>query len=90
MGKAMTKAIWKYTLERDTQSIAAPIGAKWLCAHEQGNDVCVWAEVDTAEKELILYCFEEYCTGEPFRVNGKYLGTCFFNNGSCVLHVYLK
>ena len=86
----MTKTIYKYTLERDIQSLSAPVGAKWLCAREQGNDTCVWAEVDPNEKDLMLYDFKVYRTGEPFKAGGKYLGTCFFSGDIYVLHVYLK
>lgn len=87
----MTKAVWKYTI--DCPHIDAPIGAKWLCAHEQGNDVCVWAEVDQENFSLVTHTLEVYGTGHTIKtpsLHRKYLGTCFLENGSLVLHVFVN
>lgn len=84
------KTVWKYTLDPYRPTVFAPVGAKWLCAHEQWHDICLWAEVDP-QRDKAVYSFEVHGTGEtiPATNDRKYLGTCFLDGGSLVLHVFV-
>ena len=42
------KTIYKYPLEiTDEQTVSMPIGAQVLSAQMQGNNLCIWALVDS-------------------------------------------
>lgn len=43
----MSHAVWKFSLQAGPQVIMMPKGARVLHVHEQGNQPCVWALVDT-------------------------------------------
>lgn len=65
-----------------------PAGAKVLTAREQGDDVCLWAEVDPAAA-LEMRRFAVYSTGSEIPViPGIYIGTAMLAAGRLVLHVY--
>lgn len=69
-----------------------PKGATILCAREQGNDVCVWAEVDPWQTMKELRYFDIYGTGHDISDEGvpprKYIGTAHLMNGRLIFHVF--
>jgi hypothetical protein len=87
----MTKTIWKYVLIPEKLTISIPEGATVLTAREQGNEICIWAEVYT-EKPLETRTFEIYGTGHNLStgmgIDRQYIGTAVLHGGSLILHVY--
>lgn len=81
------KAIWKFALSEHC-TLDMPVGATILTAREQGDDVCMWAEVDPRapmEKR------EFHVFGTGFKLPEKamvYLGTAQLHGGRLVLHAY--
>lgn len=80
--------IWKFTLTPHG-FVEMPAGAKVLTTAAQGDDICIWAEVDSgAEKETRH--FEVYGTGHEMKqdmgIDRRYVGTAFL--GPLVFHVY--
>lgn len=80
--------IYKYKLNlQDTQIINAPI-VKPLCVQKQGNELALWAEVDTA-KDNEIFQVTIVGTGHSVPTDaGEYLSTV--QDGYYVWHVYLN
>lgn len=87
----MTKTIWKYVLIPEQLTVSIPEGATILTAREQGDDICIWAEVYT-ENPLETRTFEIFGTGHDIPVgimiDRKYIGTAVLLGGRYVFHVY--
>ena len=87
----MTKTIWKYVLVPEMLTISIPEGATILTAREQGDEICIWAEVCT-EKPLETRSFEIYGTGHniptDMGVDRRYIGTAAIYGGKYIFHVY--
>lgn len=83
----MTK-IYKYKLDlQDTQIINAPI-VKPLCAQKQGDELVLWAEVDTT-KDNEIYQVTIVGTGHSVPTGaGEYLSTV--QDGYYIWHVYIR
>ena len=90
------KTIWKFVLAaEELQTIAMPADATLLYAREQGNDICVWAEVETSHWAEFLQedrTFEVFATGQRWPDNARakraYLGSAHLQGGALVFHVY--
>lgn len=89
----MTKQIWKFTIPltaRDTNCIPIemPDHAQILTAREQGDALCIWAQVSQTQESKTRN-FAVVGTGHELP-DGKlgYLGTGVLMEGSLVLHVY--
>lgn len=88
----MTNKIWKQELRIvDTQEIEVPGGARFLCAREQGDQVCVWFLCDPSAarvKRTIHVCG----TGHNAREysHAEYIGTAVVHGGMLVWHVFEK
>ena len=83
------KTIHKYVLPaQDDVVVKMPIGAKILQVAAQREEICLWAEVDTAKK-LENVEFEINGTGHELSSKKKtYLGTAQLHQGRIVLHVF--
>lgn len=85
----MNKTIWKIALRgADVQTIDVPVGAEFLCAREQRDDICVWFRCDPSQpveqrKVAIVG------TGNPAPADGRYIGTASLLNGSLIFHVFV-
>ena len=84
------KTIYKYPIESIGETITMPTGAIVISAAVQGDEICLWAEVDTDNKKEVRR-FEVFCTGEGMpRGNGDavriFIATVF--RGPYVFHVY--
>ena len=85
----MARTIWKFSLTFPGKAeVSMPAGAKVLLAREQGNNICVWAEVDPNANPMIRQ-FAVYGTGNPMPANpGRCIGTAMLFNGAAVYHFY--
>lgn len=86
----MSKTVWKFTVHPWDTRVEMPKGARLLHVHEQGGDVCLWAEVDPAAPKVdrVVLVFG---TGHPIRHEQiEYVGTAHLVEAgqSLVLHVY--
>lgn len=83
-------SIWKFKLEpAETQEVTMPFGAVVLSAQCQGDDICLWVQLDTTnasspERRII----EVFGTGEaiPYEGERKFIGTVL--DGALVWHVF--
>jgi len=84
------KIIYKYPLPKDGK-LVIPKEAQILTIREQGEDVFLWALVETkkASDERTLLVFG---TGHVIAddLNIEYLDTFFVSNGKFVFHVFEK
>lgn len=74
----------------DVTKVVMPKNAKILTVGAQGNDVCIWAEVQSDEEDVIR-SFEMFGTGHEMDygrcIKREYLGSAFIESGF-VIHVY--
>lgn len=84
------KTVYKYPLNVEHPVIKMPLGAEILAVREQGDEICVWAKVDTAQTASALRAFNVYGTGHPITdsPSAEYLGTAMLMGGRLVLHVF--
>lgn len=87
----MTPTIWKTVLiPAGEQEISVPVGAVFLCAREQRDNICVWFQcypVQDREKRTIRIC----ATGDdapPFGNAWRFLGTASLSEGRYIFHVF--
>jgi hypothetical protein len=80
------KTVYKYPLldKTDIRSASIPRNAKVVHAGMQGDDLCIWAEIDTDEKILHKRYFSVFGTG--MEVRGHHVTT--FMMGPYVWHLY--
>lgn len=83
--------IFKYPIEAtDSQGIEMPAGAKILCVQTQGEQPCIWAQVDPHER-MVRRQIWVYGTGHHMlRTQDKYVGTFQLSGGSLVFHVFVE
>jgi hypothetical protein len=83
----MTRVIYKYPFAiTDAQPFPLPTGAKILMVEMQGDQPCLWAEVEPAAR-LIGWTLCVVGTGQPFESGDReHIGS--FQSGSFVWHVY--
>ena len=82
------KTIWKYELKRKgVQIIAMPRNAEILTVQAQGNNIALWAVVDTEEQKENRH-FEIVGTGGYIdeTIQRVYLGTIQFSG--LVYHIF--
>jgi hypothetical protein len=83
----MAKSIWKFQLHTEG-AVEMPIGAKVISAREQGDHICLWAEVDPKMGKVERW-FSVYGTGWPLPDEpGEFIGTALLSGGALVFHVY--
>ena len=92
------RTIYEYTLnnsyEWENTIIELPINSKILCAREQGDDVCIWIELDQFETKKEKHEFKLFTTGqsipEGLAISEKYnyIGTASLQHGNFIVHVY--
>ena len=84
------KTIFKYPLSvTDTQFVKMPKSADPFTAHFQGDQLCIWAYVDT-EEDLEDREFKIFGTGQPIDLLGlfRFLSTVHHETG--VWHIFVK
>ena len=85
------KKIFKYPLEIiDTQFIELPLGAEILTVQIQGDQLCLWAMVNTLPGAIKKNRrIEIIGTGYPVPVGElKYISTFQIMDGSLIFHVF--
>jgi hypothetical protein len=84
----MARTIWKFQLNPIARGVVMPVGAKVLTAREQGDTICIWAEVDP-DAEGSMRHFVVYGTGHEMPDDpGTYIGTASLSGGRLIFHVY--
>lgn len=84
------KTIHKYVLETNATKLSTYEGVRWLHAAEQHDEITVWAEVNTLEREC-LRTLHVVGTGQPIPTEAKqYLGSAPVAGGHYVFHVYAE
>lgn len=90
------KTIYKYELkavchQNLTEPVMMPHDAKILQVGAQGDDMFIWAEIDT-ESSVIERHFEIFCTGHEMQVDmgveREYIGSLMMHGGAVIFHVY--
>ena len=91
----MRKAIFKYLLDiQDENKISMPKGAEILtCQTQNDKQPCVWAIIDTEQKETEVRHFEILGTGHTANALNEgykriYISTFQILNGSLVFHLF--
>jgi hypothetical protein len=85
----MDRTIWKAVLKpTGIQELEFPVGAEFLCAHEQHEKICIWFRVNPDQKVTERRKIAIIGTGHPAPADGRYLGSAFLNGGLLVLHVF--
>jgi len=85
------KKIFKYPLEiTDTQFVELPLGAEILTTQMQGNQLCLWAIVNTLPEAVKKNRrIEIIGTGNPMPIGDlKYISTFQMLGGGLVFHVF--
>lgn len=83
--------IWKYTLQTtDRQTVSMPAGARMLSVQVQHDRMCLWALVNDMTQKRVTRYIAIVETGEPFPegVFLNFIGTCQFDGGELVYHVF--
>jgi hypothetical protein len=86
------KTVYKYPLRlADAQAVQLPKGARILTAQFQGEQLCLWAMVDTDQDEMQKREIRIHGTGHPIsNVDAlRYIGTVQQFGGSLIWHVFL-
>jgi hypothetical protein len=82
--------IHKYVLSSGRMKIALPIGAKVLTVQRQGEDLCLWAVVDSSQQRE-MRVFEVFGTGHQMPdglSKFQYISTVQEMGGALVWHVF--
>lgn len=88
--------IWKYELDiGEVLPVEMPRGAKVRYVGMQGDQLCVWAQVDS-DQPLVKRVFAVHGTGHTIRPTARengtelptYLGTFMMYGGELVFHVF--
>lgn len=85
------KKIYKYPLEiTDTQFVELPLGAEILTVQMQGNQLCLWAMVNTLPEAIKKNRrIEIIGTGNPIPIGDlKYISTFQMMDGRLIYHVF--
>jgi len=82
------RVVYKYKIHKFNHQLAIPVGAKFLHAEYVQNDFCVWYEVETSNKEVILDLII-LLTGQEFPEGlFRHIATVF--EGRLVWHLYQR
>ncbi len=86
------KVVYKYKLKVGINAISLPKNSESLSVAFQGDDLCMWIEVnpDNNPTEDVVRYFEAFGTGYEFSDNHiiSFIGTAFLYDASFVVHVY--
>ncbi len=88
----MTNKIWKQQLRvTDEQEIEVPAGARFLCAREQSDQVCVWfiCNPDAAKVRRTILMRGTGHDAPDFK-EATYIGSAVVRLGALVWHVFEK
>ncbi|KAB2329434.1 DUF7352 domain-containing protein [Bacillus mesophilum] len=91
----MNNTIWKYVLKAGTlNEIDMPFGCELLSVETQGEDIVIYALVNTKEDKQQKVEVRTYGTGHDIDTNltngYKFLGTANLQAQSLMFHVFYK
>ena len=80
------KKIYKYNLDiTDRQLLELPKGSEILSVKNQGDNICLWALVNSEEQSKEVFEIEIFGTGhdiyENEKTERKFIDTCVMPNG---------
>lgn len=81
------KQIHKYVLTKSVNRVPSYEGAKVIHIGNQREQITVWAEVHTLERESLLE-LRIVGTGGEVPIGGRRVGSALMANGEFVFHVY--
>ena len=83
------RTVHKYVLSDVRNEVSTYEGARFLCAANQREQITVWAEVNTLERECLrrLYVVG---TGGKVPPGCDYVGSALMADGDFVFHVYAE
>ena len=83
------RTVHKYVLSDVRNEVSTYEGARFLCAANQREQITVWAEVNTLERECLrsLYVVG---TGGKVPPDCDYVGSALMADGDFVFHVYAE
>ena len=83
------RKIYKYVIPPNNHVVAMPWDRQLLGVGAQGNNICIWAEVEPdAEPEKIRFAVVP-TGGDVPKNKACHLGTVLLNSASLVFHIYL-
>lgn len=86
------RTVYKYVLSKgefvDTR-VTLPKGAEVLTVEMQAGRLCLWARVETDEREMVVRGVEMMGTGGPLASNWPYVGT-FHPGPGMVIHAFVE
>lgn len=87
-------SIWKFVLEsQENQMLEIPLGAEILSTETQGDEIVIYALVNTEQTEKEYKDVRVYGTGVAIPdviTEYNFLGTANLYNGSMMFHVFYK
>ena len=86
------KTIWKYELETtDYQLLSIPLPAKILSVSSQGNQIVLYAEIDTKSMLLREVAVWIHGTGHEKKAydTSTFIGTVKLLDGALMFHVFV-
>ena len=87
-------SVWKFLLQADhSQKLEFPLGSKVLSVESQGDDIVIYALVNTEQTEKEIKEIRTYGTGHDIPndiIEFNFLGTAKLYNDSMVFHVFYK
>ncbi len=84
------KTIFKYTLfVTDEQEVGMPDGAHVLSAQMQGDQLCIWALVDS-EARTVNRNVRIFGTGRPVNIEGNWQFAGTVQEGPFVWHIFVE
>jgi len=81
------KAVHKYVLNDVEQGVSTFERAKFLHVANQREQICLWAEVNTLERECVRTVYV-VGTGGEVPSGTTYIGSALMADGDFVFHVY--
>ena len=83
------RTVHKYVLSDVRNEVSTYEGARFLCAANQREQITVWAEVNTLEREC-LRTLHVVGTGHEVPRGAAFIGTALMAGGDYVFHVYAE
>ena len=83
------RTVHKYVLSDVRNEVSTYEGARFLCAANQREQITVWAEVNTLEREC-MRTLHVVGTGHEVPRGAAFIGTALMAGGDYVFHVYAE
>lgn len=83
------RTVHKYALTEPTNKVSTFEGARFIHVANQREQVTVWAEVNTMERECLAN-LHIVGTGGEVPSGGRFVGSALMASGNLVFHVYAE